>query len=261
MTEPPVLVSTDNSVLTITLNRPAALNALSLESHHALQAAFDTYARDDSLIVAVITAVGSKAFCAGSDLKGLAGNNGPIKREDMPANGYAGLIERFDLMKPVVAAVNGHAIGGGLEIVLSCDIAIATEHAKFGLPEPRVGLASAGGVHRLIRSVGHKDAMKIALCSELFDATTAKSYGLINEVVAADQLQQATQRTVAALQACSPAALQATKQMMLQGLDADTLQAAHTQRYSQYDAMLSGPDAKEGMAAFIEKRKPQWRGK
>ncbi|OED41861.1 hypothetical protein AB833_08460 [Chromatiales bacterium (ex Bugula neritina AB1)] len=261
MSNDPVLIRTDNSVMTITLNRPDALNALSLESHHALDAAFTAYANDDQLTVAVITGMGNKAFCAGSDLKNLAGNKGPVKRHDMPAHGYAGLIERFDLMKPVVAAINGHAIGGGLEIVLSCDIAIAADHAKFGLPEPKVGLASSGGVHRLIRSVGQKDAMKIALCSELFDAQTARSYGLINEVVAPDQLAEATEKTVNALQACSPAALKATKQMMLQGYDAPDLQAAHSQQYSLYEAMLSGPDAQEGMAAFVEKRKPVWRGK
>jgi len=179
----------------------------------------------------------------------------------MPEHGYAGLIERFDLMKPVVAAVNGHAIGGGLEIVLACDIAIASDRAKFGLPEPKVGLASAGGVHRLIRSAGQKDAMKIALCSELFDATTAKSYGLINEVVAADQLTQTVQATVDSLQACSPAALRATKQMMLQGLDVASLQVAHSQYYSLYESMLNGHDAQEGMAAFVDKRKPVWQGK
>ena len=147
MSNDPVLVSTSQSVMTITLNRPQALNSLSLESHHALEAAFTAYANDDNLTVAVITGTGNKAFCAGSDLKNLACNKGPVLRSEMPVHGYAGLIERFDLMKPVVAAVNGHAIGGGLEIVLSCDIAIACEQAKFGLPEPKVGLASAGGVH------------------------------------------------------------------------------------------------------------------
>lgn len=145
-------------------------------------------------------------------------------------------------------------------ITLACDIAIASEHAKFGLPEPKVGLAAPGGVHRLIRSVGHKDAMKIALCAELFDAVTAKSYGLINEIVAADQIAQVTESTVNALQACSPAALKATRQMMLQRLDAANLQITHSQRYTLYESMLKGPDTQEGMSAFVEKRKPQWLG-
>src|SRR5215467_2146731 len=151
-------VESHEHVLTITLNRPEVLNALHRPMHAELQRAFDAFAADSGQRVCVVTGAGERAFCAGSDLKAAA------KAQDItggyPKNGYAGLIERFDLDKPLIAAVNGVALGGGFELALACDLIIAADHARFGLPEPRVGLAAlAGGVHRLPRQMPEKIAL------------------------------------------------------------------------------------------------------
>lgn len=252
-----VLSERDNGVLTITLNRPNSLNALNLAMHQELDRIFSEYANDDNLFVAIITGAGDKAFCAGSDLKQQA----PLDRHQMPASGYAGLIERFDLVKPVIAAVNGHAIGGGMEIVLACDLAISVSTAQFGLPEPRVGLAATGGLHRLSRQLPMKHAMKIALTGALFDAQQACELALINEVVEPDQLDTAIDSLVNSLRECSPMALRATKQMILQGINVDGIEAAFAQHYDEYESMHRSQDAIEGMTAFSEKRKPVWSGR
>ena len=246
----------DNGVLTITLNRPDSLNALTLPMHLELDSLFSAFAADNELFLAVITGAGEKAFCAGSDLKQQA----PLDRDKMPVSGYAGLIERFDLHKPVIAAVNGHAIGGGLEIVLACDLAIAVSTARFGLPEPKVGLAATGGLHRLVQQLPMKQAMKIALTGSLFNAEQACEYGLINEVVEPEQLDQRIKELIDSLRECSPLALRATKQMMLQGANASGIEAAFAQHYDEYERMHQSQDAIEGMTAFAEKRKPVWSG-
>jgi len=243
--------------MTITINRPQVLNAVDPDTHRRLSEVFDALARDDNLHIGVITGAGDRAFCTGSDLKTRA----EMKRDDMPTTGFAGLIQRFDLTKPVIAAVNGHAVGGGFEIVLACDLAVAVSGAKFGLPETRVGLAAAGGLHRLVRQLSMKQAMEIALGAELFDADKALSLGLVNQVVAPDQFDETINQWLDRLRAASPLALQATKQMMLRGLDAGGIQQAFAATYPVYETMLESDDAIEGMAAFNEKRKPDWKGR
>lgn len=255
--EQKVLIDRTDGVMTITLNRPHVLNALDFETHHALETAFNDYAADDTLLVAVITGAGERAFCAGSDLKKLAG----LDRAKMPDHGYAGLIKRFDLLKPIVARVNGLALGGGLEIVLACDIVVAADHARFGLPEPKVGLAAAGGLPRLARHIPMKHAMKIALTGTMFDANDALAYGLVSQVVPAAELNDATEMIVSSLLASAPLALQATKQIMQAATDSTSLEEAHARSFPAYDAMLASSDAQEGMRAFNEKRKPVWTGK
>lgn len=257
MTESNVVAHRENGILTITLNRPDAMNALVIDMHHSLHKLFDDFARDDNLHIAIITGAGERAFCAGSDLVQKA----PLTVQQMPDSGYGGLLQRFDLDKPVIAAINGHAIGGGMEIVLACDLAIAVDSAKFGLPEPKVGLAASGGLHRLARQLPLKQAMKIALTGELFDAQLALELGLVNHVVKREDFQTGLSSLVQELQACAPLALRATKQQIMQGLDAGGLQQAHEQQYSLYSSLKQTEDATEGMNAFAEKRKPQWRGR
>ena len=252
-----ILTETAGPVLTITINRPEVLNALDPASHRLLAEALDCFAADDSLYVAVITGAGERAFCVGSDLKVRAEMGG----DDMPSTGFGGIAERFDLTKPVIAAVNGHAIGGGLEIVLACDLAISVSSAKFGLPEAKVGLAASGGLHRLARQLPMKWAMKIALGGELFPAADALGYGLINEVVEPGALADAVRRLTDQLLSSAPMSLRASKQMMLGGLDAPSLEAAFGGTYPEYQAMLVSEDAKEGSAAFIDKRAPVWRNR
>lgn len=253
-----IVVETTGGIMLVTINRPAVRNALDPAAHRALADAFDAFAANDALRVAIITGSGGRAFCVGSDLKARLASNG----DDMPATGFAGLCERFDLEKPVIAAVNGDCIGGGLEIVLACDLAVTVAHARFGLPEPRVGLVAAGGLHRLIRSLPTKAAMEIALTGRLFDAGTALRHGLVNQVVddGSDVLAQA--RLLAGeIIDCAPLATRATKQMIARGLAAPTLEDAFAGEYPAYRRMLESEDAVEGSRAFLEKRQPDWKGR
>src|SRR5687768_472606 len=174
-------------ILWITINCPSALNALSPPAHRELSEALDGFASDASLRVAVITGSGERAFCVGSDLKQRSIGN----RDDHPPTGFGGISHRFDLAKPVIAAVNGLALGGGVEIVAACDLAVAADHAEFALPEPRVGLAAlgGGGLQRLARTLPLKCAMELVLTGRRFNAEEAKRIGLINEVVPRGQLK------------------------------------------------------------------------
>jgi len=246
-------------VLTVTIDRPEVLNALHPPAHGELARAFDLFAADPTLRVAVITGAGDRAFCVGSDLKARALTN----RDDHPSTGFAGLTRRFDLFKPVVAAVNGLALGGGLEIVLACDLAVAADHAEFGLPEPRAGLAAlgGGGLQRLVRQVPMKQAMALALTGRRIGAGEARRIGLVNEVVHKNDLSGAVRALCDEILAGAPLALEATKQAMLQSLEKPGLAAAIDARYAAAERMLASEDAKEGQRAFAEKRKPRWRGR
>ena len=170
-----VLVERDGAILWITINRPASLNALNPLAHREVSAALDTFAAEPALRVAVLTGAGDRAFCVGSDLKSRAERNA----DDHPPTGFAGISHRFDLMKPVIAAVNGLALGGGTEIVAACDLAIAADHAEFSLPEPRVGLAAlgGGGLQRLARNMPLKHAMDLVLTGRRISAERGESHG------------------------------------------------------------------------------------
>jgi len=250
-------VRRDGAVVTVTIDRPERRNALHPAAHAELAAVFDAYGADREARVLVLTGAGERAFCVGSDLNERARSG----VDEMPATGFGGLTERFDLDKPVLAAVNGDAVGGGLELVLACDLAIAARHARFGLPEPRVGLAAHGGLHRLARQIPLKRAMEIALTGRLLSAEEALNFGLLNAVVDAAELSAEVERWTGALLAAAPLALRATKQMMLRGLAHGSVEAAFAATYPAYEAMLASADAREGMQAFIEKRAPVWRGR
>ena len=244
-----------NDVMEVSIQRPEVLNALNIQAHAELADVFDKFANASALNIAVIRGSGERAFCVGSDLKERA----EVGSDMMAPSGFAGLTERFDLDKPVIALVNGDAIGGGLEIILACDLAIAVDTARFGLPEPKVGLAASGGLHRLARQLPLKRAMEISLMGKLFDATTASDLGLINEVVPRKSLEKTKERYLSDLRECSPLALRATKQMMLQGLAQGSLENAFRAKYPSFQRMLASEDAKEGVQAFAEKRKPVWK--
>jgi enoyl-CoA hydratase/carnithine racemase len=252
-------VARDGHLLTITIDRPEVMNALHPPAHAELARAFDLYGADPELRVAIITGVGTRAFCAGTDLKVRAATG----RDDHPPTGFAGLTGRFDLFKPVLAAVNGLALGGGVEIVAACDLAIAADHAEFGLPEPRVGLAALGGgvLHRLARQIPMKQAMWLALTGRRITADEARRLGLVNQVVPAKDLEQTAHAVADDLLACAPLALEATKQVMLQGLAEPDLAKAIDTRYPAAERMLASEDAREGQRAFVEKRTPRWSGR
>jgi len=248
----------DGPILTLTINRPQVLNALHPEAHDELARAFDNYAADATLRVCIITAAGERAFCVGTDLKELARTGDHRK----PASGFGGITHRFDLFKPVIAAVNGLCLGGGMEILAACDIAVAAEHARFGLPEPRVGLAALGGglLQRLPRQIGAKHAMALVLTATQISSQQAVNMGLVNEAVPSEQLMRRAREIAAEIIAGAPLAIEASKQVMLQSMAMADLGEAMRTDYPLAQRMLASDDAREGPLAFAQKRAPQWKG-
>lgn len=245
----------------ITLNRPEALNALTYEMHADMQIAIDDFARDDAQLICVITGAGERAFCAGSDLKEAAATN---YKGSYPKNGYAGMAERYDLDKPVIAAVNGFALGGGFELALSCDLIVAADTAKFGLPEPLVGaVALGGGLHRLSRQIGLKKAMGYILTSRHMSAQDAYDLGLVNEVCSQEALIETVNHWCDDILKGAPIAIRASKQTILKGLDEPSLAAAieAQENYPAFKTWRNAEDTKEGPRAFSEKRTPNWKNK
>jgi crotonobetainyl-CoA hydratase len=255
-----ILTSAEAGVFTITLNRPAKMNALLPEMHMALAEAFDTFATDDALQVCVVKGAGERAFCAGSDLTAFKNDGG----SPYPATGYAGIAERWNLAKPVIAAVDGLCLGGGFELALSCDMIVASQIAVFGLPEPKVGLiAIGGGIHRLVRQVGLKQAMSPLLTGRNIPAAEGLAMGFVSEIVAPEALDDTVAELCDQILACAPLAVQLTKQLAMWGLDQPTLADALAEQVEQpaFHRWMQSEDAREGPKAFTEKRKPQWTGR
>lgn len=249
----------------VTMNRPEVMNALHPPCHPEMNRLWDDFAADKDLWVAILTGAGDRAFSAGNDLKYTAEHPGEgliDSKGGFPGSkgGFAGITARYDLVKPVIAAVNGFALGGGLEIALCCDIIIAADHARLGLPEPRVGLsAGAGGVHRLPRQIPLKIAMGMMLTGKHITAQEAHRWGLVNEVVPLKDLMPAAERWAAQIIECSPLSVQATKQAAMDGLGM-SVEDAFNRRYPALVKMYKSKDLIEGPLAFAQKRKPNWKG-
>jgi enoyl-CoA hydratase/carnithine racemase len=253
-------VEREGRLTIVTMNRPDVMNAIHPPANFELEKVFNAFAQDPDQWVAIITGAGNKAFSAGNDLKYQAAGN-PIT---VPQTGFAGLTSRFDLTKPVIAAVNGLAMGGGFEIALACDLIVAADTALFALPEPRVGLAAlAGGLHRLPREIGLKKALGMILTARRVTAAEGKELGFVNEVVKSGEELAAAKKLAATILECSPMSIRASKEAVYRGLAEASLQAAieGQSKYEAIRAMFRSEDLIEGPMAFAQKRPPQWKGR
>jgi enoyl-CoA hydratase/carnithine racemase len=250
-------VAVQGPVLTVTIARPSVRNALHPAACAEIGAVLDWYETEASLRVAIITGEGEQAFCAGFDLQYAQAHP---EVYEQPLIGSE-LVRRQDRSKPLIAAVNGLALGLGFELALACDLVIAAEHAQFGLPEPRVGLAAmGGGVVRLTRQIGCKRAMALILTGRMSTARDGHTAGFVNEVVSQAGLMESTRRWADDIVKGAPLSIAASKRMAYDNFDMPLAAALDPRNYPAVRAVLASGDAHEGRQAFIEKRSPAWRG-
>lgn len=257
-----IQVEKKGHLTTLKINRPKRMNALHPPASKELDQAFDEFAADSDAWVAVITGAGDRSLSAGNDLKWQAehGVEALMKGMSEVKGGFAGLTSRFDLFKPIICAVNGHALGGGLEIALACDIIIAADHAQFGLPEPRVGLlAAAGGVQRLPQRLPWHVAMGLMLTGGRMSAQEALKWGLVNEVVPLAELLPTAERWAGQIMECAPLSIRGTKEGATLGRDKSIQETIGG--FPGLRTVFGSEDAMEGAIAFAGKRKPEWKGK
>ncbi|PID65558.1 MAG: crotonobetainyl-CoA hydratase [Gammaproteobacteria bacterium] len=260
MIEQPIITTINNGILWITLNRPKA-NAIDARTSQQLNDIFDDFEQNADCRVAIIRGAGERFFCAGWDLSAAA--EGEAADADFGRHGFGGLATRFDNPKPVIAAVNGMAIGGGFELALCCDLIVAAEHATFALPEAKVGVAPDTGSLRLPNRIPQPLAMEMLLTGKKIDSSEAERLGLLNRVVALDELENTAEALANAIIANAPLAIAAIKQLAnaaQQNSLAENYQTLFDKGFDRYETMLRSDDALEGPAAFAEKRQPRWMG-
>ncbi|HEY6578670.1 MAG TPA: enoyl-CoA hydratase-related protein [Rhizomicrobium sp.] len=253
-------VKREGPLTIVTLDRPDVLNALHPPAHFELAQAFDSFADDSDQWIAIVTGAGKRAFSAGNDLKYQA-SGGDMT---LPNTGFGGIARRFDLDKPLIAAVNGVAMGGGFEIALACDIVIAAETAVFALPEPLVGVAAlSGGLQRLPREIGMKRALGMILTGRRVSAREGLALGFVNEVTSPGNLMKCARRWATDILSASPMSVRASKQTVYRGMEEASLAAGFEAQggYPAVAAMLKSEDFIEGPRAFAEKRRPRWKGR
>lgn len=259
---PVVLVETIGHTMVITLNRPEARNAVNAEVGRLVGAAVTQADEDPEIRAIIVTGSGDQAFSAGADLKAIMRGE-PVLEPGREEWNFAGFANHFT-SKPTIAAVNGNALGGGMELALSCDLIVAAEHAGFGLPEPGRGLlAGGGGVFRVVDQLPHRVAMRLLLTGEPMPAKEALQWGLINEVVPAGAALEAALALAAKIEKNAPLAIQATKRIAYGARDGvRTDEDAFWQQSSdEFLALLGSEDAMEGPTAFAEKRPPVWKSR
>jgi len=250
-----VLTSAENGILIVTLNRPKAKNAVNKATAEAVAAAMDELDSNDELRVAIITGAGG-TFCSGMDLKAFVTGETP----NVAGRGFAGLTESSP-RKPLIAAVEGYALAGGLEVAISCDMIVAADNSMFGIPEVKRGLAAAaGGLVKLPRQIPSRVAMELALTGDFISAERAYELGLINRVVPAGTALDAAKELAAKIAANGPLAVAASKAVMLGQPDWSQDEMFKKQNDIAMPVFVS-EDAIEGATAFAEKRAPNWKGK
>lgn len=254
-------LSIANQVATVTINRPKVMNAVNQDATDRLNQIWDKLEGDPDIRVVVLTGSGDLSFSVGADMSaGGIGKTGLQYWADLDPNGFGGISLRTTLDIPVIARVNGYALGGGMEMVLGSDIVVAAEHAQFGLTEPRVGrLALDGGITQLVRRIPHTQAMGMLLTGRKASAMEMATMGLVNEVVPGDQLDASVKRWVDQILACAPSSVRAVKQMVTRTAHV----SAHEARAMRLPALMDSLDSRdsaEGILAFQEKRQPKWPG-
>jgi enoyl-CoA hydratase/carnithine racemase len=235
------------------------MNAFSLKALKELYQAMEDFRDDPEIWVGIVTGAGDKAFCAGVDIKEVF----PFwsSHEAAPWSIPLAPMHRFELYKPLIAAVNGYALGGGMELLLTCDIRIASETARFGQPEVRLGVfPAAGGTWRLPRTLPWCNVAELVLMGRMIDAQEAYRLGLVNKVVSSEQVMPTAKEWAEEICQMAPLAVRAAKESMIRGLSLDKEEGARLE-HSLFTYCLDTEDLAEGSAAFVEKRKPVWKGK
>ena len=255
-----IIYEKNEGVATITLNRPEALNAFSKDVVEEILHALEDIETDEAVRVVVLTGAGEKAFSAGADIKAMAGITA-LKARELSFMGEKLCVGLENLEKPVIAAINGYALGGGLEVAMSCDLRIASENAKMGQTEINIGLIPGwGGTQRLTRLVGMTKAKELVFTGRIIDARTAEQIGIVNMVVPADKFRETVSQFAKDLASKAPVALKVAKALINKGSDIG-LESALALEREGFGVVGSSEDLKEGVSAFTEKRKPVFKGR